>query len=56
MPIIAKPSAPSMPREMTITFVLAFLAFTLLFAAFLRARYRLATRRDALLAAEEGLG
>ena len=55
MPIIAKPSAPSMPREMTITFVLAFLAFTLLFAAFLRARYRLATRRDLLLAEEEGL-
>jgi heme exporter protein C len=53
MPIVLKPSAPSMPREMTITFGLAFLAFTLLFAAFIRARYRLATRRDRVLAAEE---
>ena len=55
MPIVLKPSAPSMPREMTVTFVLAFLSFTLLFAAFVRARYRIAVRRDALLAQEEGL-
>jgi heme exporter protein C len=55
MPIVLKPSAPSMPREMTTTFALAFLAFTLLFAAFVRARYRIAVRRDALLAQEEGL-
>jgi heme exporter protein C len=55
MPIVLKPSAPSMPREMTVTFALAFLAFTLLFAAFVRARYRIAVRRDALLAREEGL-
>ena len=54
MPIVLKPSAPSMPREMTITFVMAFLTFTLLFVAFLRARYRIAVRRDALLAREEG--
>ena len=54
MPVILKPSAPSMPREMTITFLVGFLAFTLLFAAFVRARYRLAVRRDALLAREEG--
>ena len=55
MPIVLKPSAPSMPREMTVTFVLAFLSFTLLFAAFVRARYRIAVRRDTLLAQEEGL-
>ena len=55
MPIVLKPSAPSMPREMLITFTLAFLSFSLLFAAFLRARYRLAVRHDALLAREEGL-
>ena len=53
MPVVLKPSAPSMPREMTITFMLAFLSFSLLFAAFLRARYRLAVRHDALLAREE---
>jgi heme exporter protein C len=53
MPIVLKPSAPSMPRAMVVTFTLAFLSFTLLFAALLRARYRLATRRDAVLAREE---
>ena len=31
--VLLKPDAPSMPREMTITFVMGFLAFTLLFAA-----------------------
>ena len=48
MPIVLKPSAPSMPREMAMTFALAFLSFTLLFVAFLRARYALATDRAAL--------
>lgn len=46
MPILLKPSAPSMPREMVTTFVLSFLAFTLLFVALMRTRYRLATLRD----------
>ena len=47
MPILLKPSAPSMPREMLIdVLALASLAFTLLFVALLRARYRLATLRD----------
>jgi len=46
MPILLKPSAPSMPREMVTTFVLSFLAFTLLFIALMRERYRLATLRD----------
>ncbi|MEP6732797.1 MAG: cytochrome c biogenesis protein CcsA [bacterium] len=46
MPILLKPSTPSMSPEMRTTFLLAFLAFTLLFAAFLRARYRVATLRD----------
>jgi hypothetical protein len=35
-----------MPREMVTTFVLSFLAFTLLFIALMRERYRLATLRD----------
>ena len=45
-----------MPAEMQVTFFSAFLAFTLLYAAFLRARYRLAVRRDLLLAREDGEG
>jgi heme exporter protein C len=53
MPIVLKPEAPSMPREMLVTFLAAFGAFTLLFAGMLRARYRIATRRDALATAEE---
>lgn len=48
MPIVLKPGRPDMSPEMLVTFVSAFVAFTLLFAALLRARYRLATRRDAL--------
>jgi hypothetical protein len=48
MPIVLKPSAPSMSREMGTTFALAFLSFTLLFVAFLRARYALAADRAAL--------
>ncbi len=41
-PIFLKPSAPLAPPEMAMTFALAFGAFALLFAALLRARYRLA--------------
>lgn len=46
MPIVLKPSRPSMPPEMQMTFLMAFGAFLLLFAGLLRARYRLATLRD----------
>jgi heme exporter protein C len=46
MPILLKPSTPSMPPEMQTTFLFAFLAFMLLYAALLRARYRVATLRD----------
>ena len=46
MPIVLKPSAPSMPADMQLTFFSAFVALTLLFAGLLRARYRLATLRD----------
>jgi heme exporter protein C len=52
MPILLKPSAPSMPVEMQLTFFPGFLAFSLLFAGLLRARYRMATLRDAVLDAE----
>ena len=52
MPIVLKPERPSMPPEMLLTFFASFAAFTLLFAGMLRARYRIATRRDARQAAE----
>lgn len=45
-PILMKPSAPSMPSEMLTTLLLAFAAFTLLYVALLRARYRYAVDRD----------
>src|SRR5947207_8766950 len=53
MPIVLKPSAPSLPREMLTTLLISFLSFTLLYAAFLRARYRLATERDLAAAATD---
>ena len=48
-PILMKPDAPSLPPEMLTTVLLAFAAFTLLYVALLRARYRYAVDRDALL-------
>ena len=48
MPIVLKPGAPSMSREMGLTFALAFASFTLLFVAFLRARYALGAERSAV--------
>src|SRR2546429_6162147 len=38
MPIVMKPSAPSLPNEMLVTLLISFLSFTLLYAAFLSAR------------------
>jgi heme exporter protein C len=49
MPIVLKPSQPSMSPEMQWTFFPAFFAMALLFAGLLRARYRLATLRDAVI-------
>ena len=54
MPIIGKPSRPSLPNEMLETFALAFVSFTILFIALFRARYRLAIERDVLDAQERG--
>ena len=48
LPIVLKPGRPSMPGSMLATFGMAMVAFLLLFAALLRARYRLATERAAL--------
>ena len=46
MPILGKPGRPSLPNEMLITFIISFAAFTLLYVALLRARYRYAVDRD----------
>lgn len=46
LPVLLKPSAPSMPGEMLVTLLLAFGSFTLLYVAMLRARYRYAVARD----------
>ena len=53
MPIVLQPSAPKMSPEMQWTFFPGFLALALLFAGLLRARYRLATLRDAVADLEE---
>ncbi len=54
MPILLKPGAPSLPPEMLTTILLAIGAFVLLFAALLRARYRLAEMGDAVEMEGEG--
>jgi heme exporter protein C len=46
-PVLMKPSAPSMPSEMTITLVSSFLAFTVMYIWLLRERYQLAVEREA---------
>jgi len=48
MPIVLKPSAPSLPKDMLETLLLSFVSFTILFFAFLRARYHLALDRAAI--------
>ena len=50
-PIVGKPSAPSLPNEMLITLMFSLFAFTLLYFAFVRARYLYAAERDGSLAA-----
>lgn len=50
MPIVGKPSAPSLPNEMLLTLLLSLASFTLLYLAFVRSRYRLAAERDAVSA------
>jgi len=48
MPIVGKPSKPSLPNEMLLTLMLSLVSFTLLYFAFLRSRYAYATERDAV--------
>jgi len=52
MPIVLKPSAPSLPPGMLHTLLFAFGSFALLYVALLRFRYRLAAARDELDARE----
>jgi heme exporter protein C len=50
MPIVGKPSSPSLPSEMLLTLFIALFSFTLLYFAFVRSRYRYAVERDAAAA------
>jgi heme exporter protein C len=53
LPIVGKPSAPSLPSEMLLTLLLSLVSFTLLYFAFVRSRYRYAVERDAAAALAE---
>ena len=50
MPIVGKPSKPSLPTEMLLTLMISLFSFTLLYFAFLRTRYAYAMERDARIA------
>jgi heme exporter protein C len=54
LPIVGKPSAPSLPGEMLTTLLLSLFSFTFLYFAFVRSRYHYATERDARVAARDG--
>jgi heme exporter protein C len=51
LPIVGKPSKPSLPNEMLLTLFLSLFSFTLLYFAFVRSRYRYAVERDVASAA-----
>ena len=53
MPIVGKPSTPSLPNEMLLTLFLALISFTLLYVSFVRSRYHYAVERDAIMEAAE---
>jgi hypothetical protein len=53
MPIVGKPSAPSLPNEMLLTLFISLASFTLLYFAFVRSRYRLSVEREAVNARME---
>ena len=48
LPIVAKASKPSLPGEMLLTLFISLAAFTLLYVAFVMARYQYAGEKDAL--------
>ena len=49
MPIVGKPSAPSLPSEMLLTLFLSLISFTLLYFSFVRSRYHYAVERDTVM-------
>jgi heme exporter protein C len=49
MPIVGKPSAPSLPSEMLLTLFLSLISFTLLYVSFVRSRYHYAIERDTIM-------
>ncbi len=49
MPIVGKPSAPSLPNEMLLTLFLSLISFTLLYFSFVRSRYHYAVERDTVM-------
>ena len=53
MPIVGKPSAPSLPNEMLLTLLLSMISFTLLYFSFVRSRYHYTVERDAIMEAAE---
>lgn len=56
LPIVLKPSAPSLPPSMLSTFLLSLFVFTLLYVGFVVQRYALSYLREQLEAAAEGVG
>lgn len=56
MPIVLKPSTPSLPPSMLTTWLLSLFVFTLLFVGFVVQRYALSFLREQLEAAAEGVG
>jgi len=48
MPIVGKPSTPSLPSEMLLTLFLSLISFTLLYFSFVRSRYHYAIERDTI--------
>jgi len=56
MPIVLKPSAPSLPPSMLSTFLLSLFVFTLLYVGFVVQRYALSYLREQLEAAADGVG
>ena len=53
MPIVLKPSEPSLPPQMLTTLLISLGAFTLLCIALIRGRYQLGMLRDAVAAGDE---
>lgn len=53
LPIVAKASKPSLPGEMLLTLFISLAAFTLLYIAFVHARYKYAVERERITAARE---